>query len=328
MLADVDILVVGAGPTGLYAAYYAGFRGLSVAVMDSLPEPGGQVTALYPEKLIFDVAGLPAVKGRDLVSRLVDQAAAASPQYLLGHQATGLARRADGALHLTTANGDLVRCRAVVLSGGIGTFSPRALPGGEPWVGRGVEYFIADPTQYAGRDVVVVGGGDSAVDWCLMLSSIAASVRLVHRRDRFRAHAASVEELAAVGVEVLTPFTVQAFHGGPRLKAVDITRVKAGDDVRRLECDAVIAALGFIADLGPLQDWGLDICDGHVRVDSRMATNLPCVYAAGDITEYTGKVRLISVGFGEAATAVNNAAVAIDPGRALFPGHSSDADAA
>lgn len=327
MLAEVDILVVGAGPTGLYAAYYAGFRGLRVAIMDSLPQPGGQVNALYPEKLIYDVAALPAVKGRDLVASLVQQAASASPVYLLGRQASTLERRSDGTLRISTVEGDTVHCRAVILSGGIGTFTPRPLPGGEPWVGRGIEYFVPRPADYAGKHVVVVGGGDSAVDWCLALSGTAASVRLVHRRDAFRAHPGSVNQLLASDVEVLTPYTAGGFHGDSRLRAIDIARVKT-DELRRLDCDAVIAALGFIADLGPLEAWGLDILDRHVVVDSRMATNIPGVFAAGDITEYDGKVRLISVGFGEAATAVNNAAVAINPQAELFPGHSSDADAA
>ena len=327
MLAEVDILIVGAGPTGLYAAYYAGFRGLRAAIMDSLPEPGGQVNALYPEKVIYDVAGLPTVKGRDLVASLVEQAASASPVYLLGRQASTLERLPDGTLRISTTDGDTVHSRAIILSGGIGTFTPRPLPGGEPWVGRGIEYFVPRPADYAGRHVVVVGGGDSAVDWCLALSGTAASVRLVHRRDAFRAHPGSVHRLLASDVEVLTPYTVGGFHGDGRLHGIDITRVKA-DEVRRLDCDAVVAALGFIADLGPLDSWGLEIIDRHVAVDTRMATNVPGIFAAGDITEYDGKVRLISVGFGEAATAVNNAAVAIDPKLELFPGHSSDADAA
>ncbi|MDQ1626651.1 MAG: ferredoxin/flavodoxin---NADP+ reductase [Actinomycetota bacterium] len=328
MTIETDILVVGAGPTGLFAAYYAGFRGLRVAVLDSLPEPGGQVNAMYPEKLIHDVAGFPAVRGRDLVASLLDQAAAFSPTYLLGQEAASLANGTDGRLHVTTGSGEEVVAKAIVLAGGIGTFTPRPLPVGENWVGRGVEYFVPQPADYAGLDVVVVGGGDSAVDWCLALQPVAKSVRLVHRRDAFRAHGSSVGRARELDIEFLTPYTVSALHGNGSLEAVEITRVKPRDDVRRLDCQAVVAALGFTADLGPLESWGVEMVDRHIVVDSRMATNVPRVYAAGDITEYPGKVRLIAVGFGEAATAVNNAAVAIDPESALFPGHSTDAAAA
>jgi thioredoxin reductase len=327
MVAETDILIVGAGPTGLYAAYYAGFRGLGVCVMDSLPEPGGQVNAMYPEKLIYDVAGFPSVKGRDLVASLLDQAAAYSPTFLLGQEAATLRQLPDGRLHVTTTANEQLIAKAIVLAGGIGTFTPRPLPGGDSWVGRGVEYFVPRPADYADLDVVVVGGGDSALDWCLTLHNVARSVRLVHRRDAFRAHASTVRRVRELDIEVHTPFTVSGLHGATTLEALEITAVKR-DDVRRLECQAVVAALGFTADLGPLEAWGIDMVDRHIVVDSRMATNIPRIYAAGDITEYTGKVRLIAVGFGEAATAVNNAAVDIDPAVSLFPGHSSDAEAA
>jgi thioredoxin reductase len=328
MVAETDILIIGAGPTGLYAAYYAGFRGLRVSVMDSLPEAGGQVNAMYPEKLIYDVAGFPAVKGRELVASLLDQAAAYSPTFLLGQQAATLRQLPDGRLHVTTTASEQLIAKAIVLAGGIGTFTPRPLPGGESWVGRGVEYFVPRPADYAGLDVVVVGGGDSALDWCITLHNVARSVRLVHRRDAFRAHASTVQRVQELDIELLTPFTVSGLVGASTLEALEITRVKGDDDVRRLECQAVVAALGFTADLGPLEAWGVDMVDRHIVVDSRMATNIPRIYAAGDITDYTGKVRLIAVGFGEAATAVNNAAVDIDPALTLFPGHSSDAEAA
>jgi thioredoxin reductase (NADPH) len=326
MPAETDILIVGAGPTGLYAAYYAGFRGLSVTVMDSLPEAGGQVNALYPEKMIYDVAGFPAIKGRDLVASLLDQAAAFSPTFLLGQEAATLEHLPDERLHVTTTAGQELIAKAIVLAGGIGTFTPRPLPGGEQWVGRGVEYFVPRPADYAGLDVVVVGGGDSAIDWCLALQPVANSVRLVHRRDAFRAHAASVSQAKALDVEFVTPYTVSAIGGNGKLESVELTRVKSRDDVRTLDCQAIVAALGFTADLGPLESWGVEMVDRHIVVDSRMATNVPRIFAAGDITDYAGKVRLIAVGFGEAATAVNNAAVMINPELNLFPGHSSDSE--
>lgn len=327
---EVDLLLVGAGPVGLYGAYYAGVRGLRVAVVDSLPEPGGQVTAMYPEKPIYDVGGFPRVLGRDLVAGLVEQAGQYDPTYLLGEEAQGLAPDPDapGRFVVTTSAGTTVRTGTVVVTGGIGTFSPRPLPAGEDLLGRGLAYFVPSFADYAGADVVVVGGGDSACDWALALLPVARSVTLVHRRKAFRAHAATVEAVHASGATVLVDAQVTALRAGPDgwVAAAEVT---TRDGVLTLPAQRVVAALGFVADLGPLRGWGLDLHDNrHVVVDTRMATNVPGVYAAGDITDYPGKVRLISVGFGEVATAVNNAAVHLDPEVTLFPGHSSDAAAA
>lgn len=326
---DVDIAIVGAGPAGLYAAYYAGFRGLAVAVIDSLPEPGGQISALYPEKPIYDVAGLPAVRGRDLVNSLVEQAAPFSPSYLLGDQVVELDRRPHEhhgvrGIALTTAGGRTVSCGAVVLTAGIGTFRPRPLPAGEAYLGRGLMYFVPTLAELAGRDVMIVGGGDSAFDWALALEPLARSVTLVHRRDSFRAHRHTVDQVLASSVRVLTKRQVRALHGADQVEAVDIRSDEDGT-VESHAAQAVVAALGFTADLGPLTTWGLPLDNRNIVVDTAMSTGLPGVYAAGDITAYPGKVRLISVGFGEAATAINNAATYLDPAADLFPGHSTDA---
>lgn len=319
---QVDLLVVGAGPVGLYGAYYAGMRGLECAVVDVLPEPGGQVTALYPEKAIYDIAGFPAVKGRDLVAGLVEQAGAFEPVYLLGRTASTLRHDAEGSPVVTTDDGLEVHCRAVVVTGGIGTFVPRPLPVGQEWLGRGVVHVVPRPDEHRGQDVVVLGGGDSAVDWALMLEPLARSVTLVHRRERFRAHAGSVAGLRRSSVRVLAPGELVAVRGDDVVREVEVSCGAAGTEV--LAADAVVGALGFLADLGPLETWGMTLQDRHVVVDTTMATNLPRVYAAGDITAYRGKVRLISVGFGEVATAVNNAATVLDPRAPLFPGHSTD----
>ncbi len=320
----VDLLVVGAGPVGLYAAYCAGFRGLSTAIVDSLGEPGGQVSAMYPEKPIYDIAGFPAIRGRDLVAGLLEQVARFQPTYLLGQRAQHLDRRGDGVIEVRTDAEVLLRCRAVVLSGGIGTFTPRPLPAGSPWVGRGVSYFVPALHAHAGQDVVVVGGGDSACDWALSLAPIAGSVTLVHRRAAFRAHQHTVDQLMASTVEVITEAEVSRVLGETAVAEVEVTR--ADGTVSRRPAQAVIAALGFTANLGPIRQWGIEVvANRYVAVDTTMATSLPGVFAAGDITDYRGKVRLISVGFGEAATAVNNAAVLINPAEQLFPGHSSDA---
>lgn len=321
---ECDLLIVGAGPVGLYAAYYAGFRGLRTALVDSLPEVGGQITAMYPEKPIYDIAGFPVVRGRDLVERLVEQAARFSPAYLLGDPAVELTRDRGGRIEVVTRSGAVVDCAAVLISGGIGTFTPRPLAAGSEWLGRGVAYFVPALSEHAGQDIVVVGGGDSACDWALSLEPIAKSVTLVHRRAAFRAHEHTVSQLMSSTVDVITDAEVTGVSGLNRVDSVEITSKVRGAHTRPVQ--AVIAALGFTANLGPIREWGLDIvANRYIAVDTTMATSVPGVFAAGDIADYRGKVRLISVGFGEAATAVNNAAVRIRPDEQLFPGHSSDA---
>src|SRR5690348_2339838 len=318
---EIDIAVVGAGPTGLFAAYYAGFRGLSVAVIDALPEPGGQVSAMYPEKVIYDVAGFPAIKGRELVANLVEQTAQYSPEYLLGVRADGLTYVDEKPL-LALSNGEELRCGAVLITGGMGSFTARPLPSAAAFDGEGVLYFVPHLDDLAGQQVVIVGGGDSAFDWALSLQPVAKSVTLVHRRDKFRAHAGTVERVRALPVEIIVNAECRRIAGDEKVTGVEV-QVR-GEAPRELPADTIVAALGFTADLGPLAEWGLELDRRHIVVDSRMATNQPRVFAAGDITEYPGKVRLIATGFGEAATAVNNAAIVIDPSAHLFPGHSSD----
>jgi thioredoxin reductase len=318
---DTDLLIVGAGPTGLYAAYYAGFRGIRVAVVDSLPELGGQITAMYPEKQILDVAGFPTVKGRELVEGLVEQASKAEPTYLLERTASTLVEDEDG-VTVGLDDGTTIRAKTLLITAGIGKFSPRPLPAGEGWVGRGLEFFVPSFQPYVGKDVVIVGGGDSAFDWALHLEPVAASVTLVHRRDAFRAHAGTVEAVkASPKVEIVTRAEVSAIKGDGTVESVELT---VDGVVTSRPAQAIVAALGFVADLGPIQQWGIEVEKRHVVVNPAMRTNLPRVFAAGDITEYPGKVRLIAVGFGEAATAVNNAAVVIDPSAHVFPGHSSE----
>jgi len=319
---DVDVAIVGAGPTGLFAAYYAGFRGLSVTLLDALPEPGGQITAMYPEKLIFDVAGFPSIRGRDLVANLVEQAGQFNPEYRLGVRAEQLSYLDDRPV-LGLADGESLHCGSVIITGGLGSFTARPLPAAAGFTGTGLCFFVPQLDLLAGHDVVIVGGGDSAFDWALALQPLANSVTLVHRRDKFRAHASTVARVQALPVDIIVNAEVTALLGDEKITGVEVT-VKGGEP-RKLPADTVVAALGFTADLGPLADWGLTLHKRNIVVDTTMATNLPRVFAAGDISEYPGKVRLIAVGFGEAAIAVNNAAVAIDPAAHLFPGHSSDA---
>ncbi|MFC6094540.1 NAD(P)/FAD-dependent oxidoreductase [Saccharothrix lopnurensis] len=319
---EVDLLIVGAGPTGLFAAYYAGFRDLSVALVDALPEAGGQVTAMYPEKMIFDVAGFPAVRGRELVDGLVRQADQWKPTYLLGRQARTLST-VDDRLHVGLADGAVVKAGAVLVTAGMGEFTPRPLPAGDGWLGRGVVHFVPALAAHTGQHVVVVGGGDSAFDWALALAPIAASVTVVHRRATFRAHPPTVRQVRDLGVPVVTDAEVLELRGDPELAEVELGLKGGGRAV--LPAQAVVAALGFTADLGPIESWGLELDHRAVVVDTTMRTARDRVYAAGDVAQYPGKVKLIATGFGEAATAVNNIAVLLKPGAHLFPGHSSNA---
>lgn len=318
---EFDIAIVGAGPTGLYAAYYAGFRGLQVAVVDALPEVGGQITAMYPEKEIFDVAGFPHVKGRELVNGLAEQANQFKPSYFLDEQVIDFTSH-DRGIQIATSRGTTISAKVLVVTSGIGSFRPRPIPVGEDWVGRGVVYFVPRLSDHANKDVVIIGGGDSAFDWAWSLRPLANSVTLVHRRDQFRAHAAMVDKVRDSGVHLITSAEITGIDGTDNVESVHITS-KVDGSSSTLRADSVVAALGFIANIGPIADWGLTIEKRHIVVDTTMKTNLDRVYAAGDVTTYPGKVPLISVGFGEAATAINNAAPLIDPSHGIFPGHSS-----
>ncbi|MBB4911912.1 NAD(P)/FAD-dependent oxidoreductase [Actinophytocola algeriensis] len=321
---EVDLLIVGAGPTGLYAAYYAGFRELSTAIVDSLPEAGGQVTAMYPEKQIFDVAGFPSIIGRDLVSALVEQANQFKPAYLLGRKARTVTELDDGGYLVGLDDGAELRAGAILITAGMGEFSPRPLPAGDGWLGRGMVHFVPALEEHRDQHVVVVGGGDSAFDWALSLHPIAKSVTIVHRRNKFRAFAATVRQVRELGVPIITDAQVTALRGDDA-GLVEVELAVASDPAPVvLPAQTVVAALGFTADLGPIESWGLEITRRAVTVDTTMKTARERIYAAGDIAAYPGKVKLIATGFGEAATAVNNIAVALNPDAHLFPGHSSD----
>jgi thioredoxin reductase len=320
---EVDLLIVGAGPTGLFAAYYAGFRELSTAIVDSLPEAGGQVTAMYPEKQIFDVAGFPSIIGRDLVAQLVEQADQFKPTYLLGQRARTVTALDDG-FEVGLDGGASIRAGAILITAGMGEFTPRPLPAGDGWLGRGMVHFVPALEEHRDQDVVVVGGGDSAFDWALSLHGIARSVTIVHRRNKFRAFAATVRQVRELGVPIITDAQVVALRGADGVLAEVELAVASDPSPVVLPAQTVVAALGFTADLGPIESWGLEITRRAVAVDTTMRTARDRIYAAGDIAAYPGKVKLIATGFGEAATAVNNIAVALNPDAHLFPGHSSD----
>ncbi|WP_431878918.1 NAD(P)/FAD-dependent oxidoreductase [Amycolatopsis sacchari] len=322
---DTDVLIIGAGPSGLFASYYAGMRELSVVLMDSQPTPGGQLMALYPGKPIYDVAGLPEVTGAELTGALVKQAEFANPAWVLGEQATTLTHNSPGSsrrLTVTTDRGRRVHADGVVVAAGIGSFQPRRLPAAEAHLGRGVSYTLSDLEDYHDRHVVVVGGGDSAVDWSLMLAPVTRSLTVVHRRRTMLAHARAVSTLRETNARFVLDAEVVATHGASRLEGVTVRRRDGGEE--HLPADALIAALGHTANLGPLAGWGFQLEARQIVVDERMATGLPGVFAVGDVTTHPGKVRIMAVGFGEAATAINNLAAGLRPGEAVFPGHSTE----
>jgi ferredoxin/flavodoxin---NADP+ reductase len=323
-----DITIIGAGPTGLFALFYAGMRGASAQIVDALPEPGGQLTALYPEKYIFDVGGLPKILAKDLVRSLVEQAGQFSSPVHCNQRVVAL-EEADGHFTLVTET-DRFPTRAIVVAAGIGAFEPRRLPqpAAERWYDRGIYDRVTDPVAFAGMRVVIIGGGDSAFDWAHQLRGRAASVALVHRSDRYRAHASTVAEVhaaAAAGETALYPFhelhDVIAEDG--RIVALDLKDIKA-KSTRRISADVVLPMLGFVSDIGALADWGLRVESDEIVVTSQMETGRAGVYAAGDITAYPGKLKLIATGFGEAAAAVNQAVHHIYPDKKVNPGHSSN----
>ncbi|MEO7083200.1 MAG: NAD(P)/FAD-dependent oxidoreductase [Gemmatimonadaceae bacterium] len=325
-----DLTIIGGGPTGIFAAFYAGMRKASAQIVDALPELGGQLTALYPEKYIFDVAGFPKVLAKDLVKSLAEQARQFNQSIHLSQRVTGLEQE-DGHFVLVTDR-DRFASRAIVIAAGIGAFSPRRLPQAcaEPWYGRGIFDVVSDPDSFKGKRVVIIGGGDTAFDWGTQLLDRAERVTIVHRSDRFRAHAATVSQYqAAVAADKAGLFT---FHELADIKcAADpdsfshiVLRDVKAKTTRELDADVVLPMLGFVSDIGPLADWGLNLEKDEIAVNSMMESGRAGIYAAGDITTYPGKLKLIATGFAEAATAVNQAVHWMYPEKKVAPGHSSN----
>ena len=318
-----DVTILGGGPVGLYGAYYAGFRRLRTKVVESLEALGGQVTALYPEKWIYDVAGFPKVLGRVLVDNLTEQAIQYQPTLCLGETVGSLTTQPDGTIQMSSER-NVHLTKTLLITAGIGAFHPKTFknPLIDSFEGRGLYYFVRSFQDFKDRQVLIVGGGDSAVDWALGLLGIARSITLIHRRDQFRAHEDSVHKMLTSAIQVKTFYELRRLEGKAGVERAVIYQNKTNVD-ETIEVDAVIASLGFLSTLGPIQGWGLELDHDSISVNTRMETNLPGVYGAGDIVTYPGKVKLIATGFGEAATAINNAAAYINPKASLFPGHSS-----
>jgi ferredoxin/flavodoxin---NADP+ reductase len=331
-----DITVIGAGPVGLITAFWAGMREASSRIIDSLPEIGGQLTTLYPEKWIYDVPGYPRVLAKDLVEELRKQSIEQFdvPVYL---EVTAERVEYDPdpddpekqILRLVTDHGDLLT-RTVVIAGGHGAFEPKKLPGYDmtPWEGRGAHYIVGEKSAFAGKKVIIVGGGDSACDWVLNLLDTASEITLVHRREGFRAHEVTVNEImqaAEAGkVDLRVPYQIKDVSGNGQIERVTLFHSENEDDVVDVDCDAVLLQLGFKTALGPLKEWPLEVEKGSIVVDPVMRTSMEAVWAAGDITTFDGKLKLIATGFAEAAIAVAQAVHHIRPETKIQPKYSTN----
>jgi len=324
-----DIIILGGGPTGLFGAFYAGLREMKTKIVEGLPELGGQLTALYPEKFIYDVPGYPKVLARDLVAQLVEQTLQFDQTVCVGERAIKLERDEANNLVVLTTDKAVHYAKTVVIAGGVGAFSPTRLdaPGVGDYEGKGVYFFVKEKAPFAGKEVLIVGGGDSAADWSLAFKDIA-KVTLIHRRDHFRAHETSVRAMAAAKeageLDIRTFHELKEVHGdGERITEVILLNNQT-QETMTIPCEVVLLNLGFKADLGPIKEWGLELEKRAIRVNERMETNIPGVYAAGDIAGSSVKLNLIATGFGQAATAVCIAKNYIDPKSSIFPGHSSE----
>jgi thioredoxin reductase (NADPH) len=328
-----DVTVIGAGPVGMATAFWAGMREASSRIIDSLPELGGQLTTLYPEKWIFDVPGHPKVLARDLVEMLRVQALEQFdvPVHLNTTVATisWEGSGEDRLVVLHTDRGEL-RSRTVIVAGGHGAFEPKKLPGYDmtPWEGRGAHYIVGEKSVFEGKRVMIVGGGDSACDWVINLLDTASDIRLVHRREGFRAHELTIGQVLEAAqrgeVTLHVPFQIREVYGDGSIERVRLFHSEEEDREIDVEVDAILLQLGFKTALGPLKDWGFEIRKGAIVVDPVMKTSLERVWACGDITTFEGKLKLIATGFGESAIAVAQAVHEIRPETRIQPKYSTN----
>ena len=320
---ETDVAIIGAGPVGLFAVFECGMLRMRCHVVDTLDTLGGQCAALYPEKPIYDIPGYPQIDAQGLIDRLAEQAAPFHPVYHLGQQVLRLQKLDSGGFELGTSAGAVIRAKAVVLAAGAGAFGPNRPPldGIEQYEGKSVFYLVNRREAFRGKRVVIAGGGDSAVDWALSLADVAASVMVVHRRPKFRAapeSAAKLQQLAASGaIELVVPYQLHGLEGeGGLLSAVIVADLD--DRTRRLEADALLAFFGLSMELGPIAEWGIGLDHHHVAITPATSeTNIPGIFAIGDIATYPGKLKLILTGFAEAAQAAHAAHPLVHPGEAL-----------
>lgn len=319
---ETDILIIGAGPTGLFAVFEAGLLKLKCHIIDGLPQPGGQLSELYPKKPIFDIPGFPTILAGDLVANLMEQIKQFQPGFTLNEVADTIEKQDDGTFIVTTNKGTKHRTNAVAIAGGLGSFEPR-----KPILDsldfydqndRGVEYFVKDPEKFRGKKVVISGGGDSALDWSIFLSNVASSVTLVHRRNEFRGALDSVEkvqELKALGkIKLITPGEIVGFKGAAHIESVDI---KTNGEILNIATDYFIPLFGLTPKLGAIANWGLEIEKNAIKVNNSLdyQTNIPGIYAIGDVNSYPGKLKLILCGFHEATLMVQSVYQRMNPGK-------------
>lgn len=319
-----DVTIIGGGPTGLFTAFYGGMRQMKVKIIESMPQLGGQLSALYPEKYIYDVAGFPKVRAQQLVDQLIEQASQFKPTIVLDETVQDVKKLEDQMFRITT-DASVHYSKTIIITAGVGAFQPRRLklPNAMAYEDKNLHYFIDNLNHFKDKHVVVFGGGDSAVDWSLMLESIAKQVTIVHRRDQFRAHESSVEQLKKSNAQIVTPYEPVQINGdGKKIQEVIIKKVKS-EETMLLPVDEVIVNYGFVSSLGPIKEWGIEIEKNSIVVNTKMETNIEGIYAAGDITTFDGKVKLIVTGFGEASVAISSAKTYIDPKARMQPQHST-----
>jgi len=314
-----DILIIGAGPTGLFTVFEAGLLKLKCHLIDALPQPGGQCSELYPKKPIYDIPGFPEILAGDLTSNLLEQGKQFQPGFTLGERAETIEKLDDGSFIVTTNKGTQHHAPIIAIAGGLGSFEPRKpqLENIENFEDKGIAYFIKDPEVYRNKKVVIAGGGDSALDWSVFLSDIASEVTLVHRRNEFRGALDSVEKVQELKllnkINIITPAEITALHGDNHLKGVAVTK---GGETEILEADEFIPLFGLSPKLGPIGDWGLDIEKNAIKVDTvDYQTNIPGIYAIGDVNTYEGKLKLILCGFHEATLMCQSAYKRLNPGK-------------
>lgn len=318
-----DIVIVGAGPVGLFAIFEAGMLKMKCHVVDTLENVGGQCTALYPEKPIYDIPAHPAIEGQALIDQLEKQAAPFDPVYHLNQQVVGLTRLQSKEWEVTTSIGTVIRAKAVLIAAGCGAFGPNRPPleGLEDYEGKSVFYLVKRKEDFRGKKVVIAGGGDSAVDWALSLADIAEKLYVVHRRPKFRAAPESCSQLDALGksgkIEMVIPYQLSGLEGADgKLTGVEVATLEG--EKKMLEADVLLPFFGLAMELGPIADWGLNLNKGHIDVEvGTLATNVEGIYAIGDIAHYPHKLKLILCGFSEAAQAAHAIHAYIHPGEVL-----------
>ena len=317
---QTDIIIIGAGPTGLFAVFEAGLLKMRCHIIDALPQPGGQLTELYPKKPIFDIPGYPSVGAGELIDNLMEQIKQFEPGFTLNEQAATIDKQEDGTFIVTTNKGTQVQGKAVAIAGGLGSFEPRKpiIDNIEAYEEKGVEYFVKNPELFRDKKIVIAGGGDSALDWSIFLTEVAAEVTLVHRRNEFRGALDSVDkviELKKSGkINLITPAEITGIKGEGKVESLVIEK---GEETFELETDYFIPLFGLSPKLGPIANWGLEIEKNAIKVNNALdyQTNIEGIYAIGDVNTYPGKLKLILCGFHEATLMCQSVYNRMNPGK-------------